>query len=48
MTSFDLFSDVENSPKMFLDGKLNILPHNIKGKDKIKSIFEKTEVKKCK
>jgi heterodisulfide reductase subunit C len=48
MTSFDLFSDVENSPKMLLDGKLNIFPHNVKGKDKIKSIFEKTEVKKCK
>jgi heterodisulfide reductase subunit C len=48
MATFDLFSDVENSPKMLLDGKLNIFPHNIKGKDKIKSIFEKTEVKKCK
>lgn len=48
LASFDLFSDVENSPKLFLDGKLSIFPHKVKGKDKIKSIFEKTEVKKCK
>ncbi|TRZ64307.1 heterodisulfide reductase subunit C [bacterium] len=44
----DLFSDVDAAPDMFLKGKIGIFPHNIKGKDSIKRIFEKTGVKKCK
>lgn len=41
----DLMSDVDVAPAMFMKGKIGILPHNIKDRDGMKDIFEKTEVK---
>lgn len=45
MKTLDLFQDVDSAPGMYLKGKLNILPHNIKDRKGIKSIFKKTKLK---
>ena len=45
LTTGDLMSDVDAAPDMLLKGKIGLFPHNIKGKESIKRIFEKTEVK---
>jgi heterodisulfide reductase subunit C len=45
LTTGDLMADIDAAPDMLLKGKIGILPHNIKGKESIKRIFEKTEVK---
>ncbi len=45
LTTGDLMADVDAAPDMLLKGKIGIFPHNIKGKESIKRIFEKTEVK---
>ncbi len=46
MKTLDLFQDVDSAPGMFLKGKLDLLPHNIKNRKEIKSIFKKTSGKK--
>lgn len=46
MKTLDLFQDIDSAPGMYLKGKLNILPHNIKDRKGIKSIFKKTKLKK--
>jgi heterodisulfide reductase subunit C2 len=38
--------DVLLSPSMFLKGKLSLLPHRIKGKDEVKSIFNQARSEK--
>jgi heterodisulfide reductase subunit C len=44
----DFMSDVDSAPSLVLNGKLSFLPHKVKGKDKIKNIFNKINTKKCK
>lgn len=46
MKTLDLLQDVDSAPGMFLKGKLDLLPHNIKNRIEIKSIFKKTSGKK--
>lgn len=38
-----LLQDVALAPRMYIKGKLKILPHNIEGKDAIAKIFRKIE-----
>lgn len=45
LKTMHLLADVDSSPGMLLNGKLNILPHNIKDKKSVKSIFKKTAKK---
>lgn len=45
MKTLDLFQDVDSAPGMYLKGKLAILPHNIKDRKGVKSIFKKTSGK---
>lgn len=45
LKTFDLLQDVENSPKMILNGKISLIPHSVKDKLKIKEIFNKSEKK---
>jgi heterodisulfide reductase subunit C len=41
LTSMDLFSDMGMASKMFLRGKLKLLPDGIKGKREIREMFKK-------
>lgn len=41
LRSLDLFSDIFLGAKMFLKGKLALLPNAIKGRGEVKSIFKK-------
>ncbi len=41
MKTFNLLQDVDLAPKMFAKGKLEIIPHRIKGRQAIARIFEK-------
>lgn len=43
--TLDVLQDVDSAPGMFLKGKLGILPHNVKDRKGIKSIFKKAAVK---
>lgn len=45
MKTLDLLQDVDSAPGMYLKGKLAILPHNIKDRKGVKSIFKKTSGK---
>ena len=45
MKTMDLFQDVDSAPGMFFKGKLGLLPHNIKDRKGVKSIFKKTSGK---
>lgn len=42
LKSGDLFSDMDVGLKMFLKGKMPLLPHGIKAKGKLRDIFSKT------
>jgi heterodisulfide reductase subunit C len=42
MKTFHLMQDVKVAPTMFFNGLLKILPHNVKNKQAISRIFEKT------
>jgi heterodisulfide reductase subunit C len=46
LSSGDLLSDVDSAPGMFLKGKIGVFPNNIKDKENVKRIFEKTKDKK--
>ena len=48
LRSFHFIKDLLLAPKMFFKGKLGILPHRIKERKKMKSIFKKTIRKKKK
>ena len=39
----NFFQDVDIAPEMFFKGKIGLVPHMIKGKEKIIEIFEKTK-----
>ncbi len=41
LKTFNLLQDVDLAPKMFAKGKLEIIPHRIKGRQAIARIFEK-------
>lgn len=41
INTFDLISDIEKAPSMYIKGKLNLFPHKIKGAKKITKIFNK-------
>jgi len=43
LRSLHLFQDVESAPKLYLDGKLSIFPHNIHNRQVIENIFKKSE-----
>lgn len=43
LRSMHLFQDVESAPKLYLDGKLSIFPHNIQNRQAIERIFLKAE-----
>ncbi len=43
LKSLHLFQDVESAPKLYLDGKLSIFPHNIHNRQVIENIFKKSE-----
>jgi heterodisulfide reductase subunit C len=43
LRTMHLFQDVESAPKLYLDGKLSILPHNIHNRQAIERIFKKAE-----
>jgi heterodisulfide reductase subunit C len=45
LRTMHLLADIDSSPGMLLKGKLNVLPHNIKDKKSVKSIFKKTAKK---
>ncbi|MBL0108039.1 MAG: 4Fe-4S dicluster domain-containing protein [Ignavibacteria bacterium] len=45
MKTMDLFQDVDSAPGMYFKGKLGLLPHNIKDRKGVKSIFKKTSGK---
>lgn len=45
LMSLQPFKDVFLSPKMFLNGKISILPHRIKNRAEVKRIFEKVQEK---
>lgn len=45
MRSKRLFQDLTLAPRMFVRGKLSILPDSVKDKKSIKSIFKRTESK---
>jgi heterodisulfide reductase subunit C len=44
----DLFSDAKMGIGMFLKGRMGILPHNIRGREALKEMFEKIEGGKVK
>ena len=43
MRSFHLFQDVTLAPKMMVKGKLPLLPHNTKNREKLREIFQKAK-----
>jgi hypothetical protein len=43
LQSGDLFHDVALGPKMLLKGKLPLLPHTSKNREKVREIFRKAE-----
>ena len=43
LKTFDLMQDVENSPKMILNGKIGLMPHNVKNKNIITKVFKKAD-----
>jgi heterodisulfide reductase subunit C len=43
LRSGDLFHDVNLGPKMLLKGKLPLLPHTSKNREKLREIFRKAE-----
>ena len=45
MKTKEFFKDMFLGMKMFVRGKLKILPHRIKGMDEIKGIFERSKTK---
>jgi len=45
MKSKEFFKDMILGMRMFLKGKLKIMPHKIKGVDQIKGIFERSQLK---
>lgn len=45
MKTREFFKDVILGMKMFLKGKLKIIPHKIKGMEEIKGIFERSQAK---
>ena len=46
LRSGHLLKDVALAPKMYLKGKLGLLPHLIKGRDAMKRIFARTAARK--
>jgi len=45
MKTREFFKDMILGMKMFLKGKLKIMPHKIKGVNQIKGIFERSQEK---
>jgi heterodisulfide reductase subunit C len=43
LATFHLMQDVDVAPTMFLKGKLAIMPHNVKGRETIRRIFDHLE-----
>ena len=45
MLSMQPFKDVTLAPKLYLDGKISIIPHRIKNPSEVKKIYERVEAK---
>jgi heterodisulfide reductase subunit C2 len=43
LKTLDLFQDVDVAPEMFFKGKIGIFPHQVKDREEVKKIFDKTE-----
>ena len=41
LSTGDFFQDIDAAPSAFINGKISIKPHNIKGKEKLKEIINK-------
>ena len=39
----NFLQDVDVAPEMFIKGKIGLFPHNVKDKEGIKQIFDKTD-----
>jgi heterodisulfide reductase subunit C2 len=45
LKTLDLMQDVENAPKMLINGKIGLKPHNVKDKKIISKVFKKADNK---
>jgi len=45
LNTLDLLQDVDNAPKMVMNGKISFISHNVKNKNEINKIFKKLENK---
>jgi heterodisulfide reductase subunit C len=43
MKTHNFLQDVDIAPEMFIKGKIGLFPHNVKDKEEIKKIFDKTD-----